>query len=358
MPSKSKSQRAFLIRVVADEDYAKSRKMSQEVARGILEEDEEHIKKDSHWADKLPDRANSSSNEARYFGDAWYNPEYIPLLVEQQVHPSFESFSQALKDTFRFMLGKQASGPTKTTQSAAEYNATKWVAPAHWDAVSTKPDQLRTVKSGTGDVSGFINSLHVKGSIGQPFWPSLIRKVDEYTTTLRKTQKSIVDYCNKCKAIYKKCESMQPQAALEYATAEMKKLGLNGPVKPAFPMADFNITVGPRGGTEWHRISGTPNTFVVPYPTQEQFDKIKAQATKLWIDNGEDEWWTLDDADELKWWDHHFPDQSQYWGPLLDLFPYAGEIRGVDTEALSWSHDTVTQTLMRLLMAISDPKAQ
>lgn len=353
MPSKSKSQRAFLIKVVADEDFAKSRKMSQDVARGILDEDDEHIAKDKHWADKLPDRANSSSNESRFYGDAWYNPEFVPMLVEQQVHPSFESFAETLKNSFRFLLGK-----SRTEAKAAAKPTTQWVAPAHWAAVSNKPDELRVVKSGTVDISGLVNALYLKGNDRQLFWPQLIRKAEEYFSSIRKIEKDVTGYCTKCKAIYKKCETMQPADARAYAEAEMRKIGIKAPTKPGLPMSDFEVVVGPRGGTEWRKVLGSPSQTIVPAPTQEQFDKLKAITTKIWTDLGEGEYWTLDDTDEIKWWDHHFPNQSGDWGPMIDLFPYAGEIRGYDTEAISWSVDNVSSNLMRLLMAVSDPKVQ
>lgn len=349
MPSKSKAQRAFLIKVVADAEFAKSRKMNQDVARGILDEDEEHIAKDKHWADHLPDRAGGHSMESRV-GDVWYNPEYIPLLVDQQVHPSFESFSQTLKDSIKFLFSTRQ-------KKAAPSPSSKWEPPAYWDAVSSKPEHLRTVKTGTGDFSVFVNALLLKGNDRERFWPQLIRKVEDYTKTLRKVQTDVVSYTNKCKAIYKKCETMQPKEARAYAEAEMRKIGLKAPTKPDLPMADFEVFTGPRGGTDWHRISVPPQQVVANYPTQEQFDKLKDLTSKLWMDGGEGDYWTLDDTDELKWWDHHFPGQSEDWGPMLNLFPYAGEIHGYDWAAVDWSHTTVTETLMRLLMAVSEPKA-
>jgi len=352
MPSKSKAQRAFLIKVVADEDFAKSRKMSQDVARGILDEDDEHIAKDKHWADKLPDRAGES-HESRTLGDVWYNPEFVPLLVEQQVHPSFESFSETLKNSFRFLLGSAR----KEAQAKANPQA-KWVAPAHWDAVSGMPEHQRVVKTGTGDISSYISALYLKGNDRQRFWAQLIRKVEEYTRDIRKIEKDVEGYCKKCKAIYKKCETMKPAEARAYAEAEMRKIGLTAPTKPGLPMADFEIIVGPREGTEWRRIITPPQQVVVPYPTQEEFNKLKVLTATLWTDVGEAEYWTLDDTDEIKWWDHHFPNDSHDWGPMINLFPFAGEIKGYDTEAVSWSLNQVTDNLMRLLMAVSDLKTQ
>lgn len=350
MPSKSKAQRAFLIKVVADEEFAKSRKMSQDVARGILDEDEEHIAKDKHWADHLPDRAGGHSMESRA-GDNWYNPEYIDLLVEQQVHPSFESFRETLHNAGRFLLGK---GPVKSTSAAKPADVYDY---SHYDVLSKKPEAARDVRTGTADFSSYAARLAMKTN-PNPFWPGLIKSVEQYVTEIKKVEKDVTAYCAKAKAIYKKCETMQPPAARTYADTEMRKLGLDGPGKPAFSLCDFEVTVGPHGGVSHRKLPGVAQRVMCEYPTKAQYDKLCDLLSKLWLDSGEFDYWTLDDTDEIKWWDHHFPGQSESWGPMINLFPFAGEVRGVDTGALYWSHDTVCDTLARLLTAVSQPKAK
>ena len=352
MPSKSKAQRAFLIKVVADADFAKSRKMSQDVARGILDEDEEHIAKDKHWADHLPDRAGGHSMESRV-GDVWYNPEYIDLLVEQQVHPSFESMSDKFKSLGAFLLGKKHY----PTQSGAAKPAEVTHSNPHYKTLSVSPEDARVVKTGTGDFSSYASALRMK-TTPTPFWNGLLKMLDQYVDDSIKIEKSVVEYCNKCKAIYKKCETMQPKEARAYAETEMRKIGLKVPAKPNLPFADFEVEVGPHGATRSTQIPGKPQRIICEMPTQTQLDKLKELTRKLFLGyNMGDGYWTLDDTDEIKWWDHHFPGQSEDWGPMIDLFPFAGEVKGYDDEALSKSNSDVSRALMSLIVATSDLKS-
>lgn len=344
MPSKSKAQRAFLIKVVADSDFAKSRKMSQDVARDILDQDEEHIAKDKHWADKLPDRASGHSMESR---DVWYNPEFIELIVDQQVHPSFESLSDKFKGMLNSALGRKPT-PEKPVVEKVNYDM----------LFSHAPESNRKPKEGTADFSAFASQLRMKQVQG-PFWNGLIKALDDYIKLTQKIEKDVFEYCKKCEKIYKKCETLQPQEARAYAEAEMRNIGLDCPTKPNLPMADFEVTVGGYGATHSTHLAGAPQKVVCEYPTQAQLNKMLDLTKKLFngVDDG-DGYWTLDDTDEIKWWDHHFPGQSSAWGPMINLFPFAGDVRGYDSTAMNKSTHTVTTGMIRLLEAISVPKAE
>jgi hypothetical protein len=347
MASKSKAQRAFLIKVVADSEFAKSRKMSQDVARDILEQDEEHIAKDKHWADKLPDRAGGHSMESR---DVWYNPEFIELIVDQQVHPSFESLS----DKFRAMLDsalnrKGASQPAKPAEESVNYKVVS----------SSAPESSRKPKEGTADFSAYAARLRLTKPIQGPFWNGLIRNLEEYIQKTFKIENDVFAYCKKCEKVYKKCETLKPQEARAYAEAEMRHIGFKGPEKPELPMANFEVTVGSHGANHTTHQMGQPQKVLCEYPTQAQLDKLISLSNKLF--NGSDAadgYWTLDDTDEIKWWDHHFPGQSSAWGPMIDLFPFAGEVRGYDSEAMQKSSHTVLVGMIHLIEAISVPKSQ
>jgi hypothetical protein len=347
MASKSKAQRAFLIKVVADSEFAKSRKMSQDVARDILDQDEEHIAKDKHWADKLPDRAGGHSMESL---DVWYNPEYIELIVDQQVHPSFESLSDKFRSMLDTALGRSSA------QKAARDPATE---SPNWKLLSDSPESGRKPKEGTADFSAYAAKLKISKPIQGPFWNGLIKALDEYIQKSFKIEKDVVDYCNKCKKIYLKCETLKPQEARAYAEAQMRNIGLNAPTHPGLPLADYEVSVGVRGATTSVHLQGAPQKVVCEYPTQAQLDKLMALSKKLFMGiNSGDGYWTLDDTDEIKWWDHHFPGQSSAWGPMIDLFPFAGEVRGYDSTAAQRSEHTVTTGMITLLEAISVPKAQ
>lgn len=344
MPSKSKAQRAFLIKVVADEEFAKSRKMSQDVARGILDEDEEHIAKDKHWADKLPDRASGASMESR--GENWWDREYIDLIVEQQVHPSFESLSDKFKAMFDKMRGKKtAPAGSSPVQETVNYDI--------FDASKHK----LVAKTGTADFTAVVSLLRMK-SAPQPFWNSVIKQVDDYTRQFTKYIKDVFDYCAKCEKIYKKCETMQPAAALAYATAEMKKLGLSAPAKPQFTLADFEYTVGQYGDTHGVLSPITPVRIMVEYPTDAQVRKLQELGSKLLeFDLFDFYGWCLDDTDEAKWWNHHFPMDDNDWGPMLNLFPCAGNINGYDSQIADVSQETVLKGLVKTIGMVAAPQS-
>jgi hypothetical protein len=349
MASKSKAQRAFLIKVVADSEFAKSRKMSQDVARDILEQDEEHIAKDKHWADKLPDRAGGHSMESR---DVWYNPEFIELIVDQQVHPSFESLTDKFKSMFNAALGRKPTGPSGSSKTEDKPN---------YDMLfSHSPESSRKPKEGTADFSALATKLRMKPVSG-PFWNGLIKNLDDYIRTTFKMQKDVVEYCKKCEKVYKKCETLQPMEARAYAEAQMRNINNSSPKKPELPLADFELTTGPHGGMSHVMQMGSPQHVVCEYPTQAQLDKLISLTGKLFmgVDEGMDDgYWTLDDTDEIKWWDHHFPGQSSAWGPMLNLFPFAGEVRGYDSTAMERSAHAVTVAMIHLIEATSVLKSE
>ena len=342
MASKSKAQRAFLIKVVADSDFAKSRKMSQDVARGILDEDEEHIAKDKHWADKLPDRAGGHSMESR---DVWYNPEYIPLLVEQQVHPSFESISDKFKAMLNAALGRKQPTPTTPAVKKIDYD------------LLYPGKEPRTVKTGTSDFTALAASLRMKQT-PTPFWPALIRQLDEYVKSSAKYIAAVNKYTKDCERIYKRCESLKPAEAKAYADAEMRKIGARAPEKPVFPLADFTYNDGKYGETHGHPVMIQLRGHVMgEYPTQQQLTQLMTLARELFErDDPYENYWTLDDTDEVKWWDHHFPGESEQWGPMLNHFPFAGSVKGFDASALSRSYDVVIGGVISIVEAVSDPK--
>lgn len=344
MASKSKAQRAFLIKVVADSDFAKSRKMSQDVARGILDEDEEHIAKDRHWADKLPDRAGGHSMESR---DVWYNPEFIPLIVEQQVHPSFESLSDKFKSFYSSIVGG------KSAQSKAAAPTAKKI---DYDLLYPGKEP-REVKSGTGNFSALAAMLRMKQA-PTPFWPNLIKQVDQYVKSSAKYIAAVNKYTTDAERVYKRCETMKPAEAKVYADAEMRKTGTRAPEKPEFPLADFTYNDGKYGETHGHPVMVQLRGPVVgDYPTQQQLMQLMALGRELFErDDPYEHYWTLDDTDEAKWWDHHFPGESEQWGPMLDNFPVAGSVRGFDASALSRSYDVVIGGIVSIIEAVSDPK--
>lgn len=350
MASKSKAQRAFLIKVVADSEFAKSRKMSQDVARDILEQDEEHIAKDKHWADKLPDRAGGHSMESR---DVWYNPEFIELIVDQQVHPSFESLSDKFRAMLDTALGRKGKSPASSDNKPA-YDK------VNYDVImSNAPESSRKPKEGTADFSAFTAKLRIAKPIQGPFWNGLIRNLEDYIQKTFKIEKDVIAYCKKCEKIYKKCETLKPQEARAYAEAEMRNIGFHGPEKPELPLANFEVSVGTHGANNTTHLMGQPQKVVCEYPTQAQLDKLISLTNKLFmgVDMG-DGYWTLDDTDEIKWWDHHFPGQSSAWGPMIDLFPFAGEVRGYDSDAMSRSQHMVTSAMIHLITEVSVPKSQ
>lgn len=344
MASKSKAQRAFLIKVVADSDFAKSRKMSQDVARDILNEDEEHIAKDKHWADKLPDRAGSHSMECR---NTWWDPEMIPLLVEQQVHPSFESLSDKFRAMLDTALGKKRPNTTVASVQPPRID---------YDLLYAKSD--RVVKTGTDNFSALAAQLRMKQT-PTPFWPNLIRQLDEYAKMYEKYLTAVVKYTKDCERIYKRCESMKPEQAAGYAWSEMKKLGPRAPAKPNFPLGDFEYTDNKYGETHGHAVAIQLRGMVVcEYPTQAQLNQLQAIGARLLeADDPYDDYWTLDDTDELKWWDHHFPGQENYWGPMLNHFPIAGSVPGFDAGALEKSGRTVTDGIVAIVERVTTPKA-
>lgn len=349
MPSKSKSQRAFLIRVVADKDYAKERKMSQDVARGILDEDDEQIAKDKHWADKLPDRAHSSSNES-LAGDAWWNLEYRDLIVNQDIHRERLSLEGRVAEYVDAIKGKvygffRASSVLQGVPAKEEMSGTEII-----DIIYATD---RKVGSGMVELTSIAARLRMK-SAPAPYWNGFIRQLTDYKTSLEAYLIKVEKYCKAAKAIYDRCERMQPAAAMAYATAEMKRIGLDAPGKPPFPMADFTIAVGPRGGTTTTPVLTTSFPVVVEHPTQAQLNQIIKLSEAIYnlLDDHDDQW-TLDDTDEVKWWDHHFPNDDAHWGPMLSLFPCAGDIRGYDQETVRRSSELVVRTVAKIITMIS-----
>lgn len=344
MASKSKAQRAFLIKVVADSDFAKSRKMSQDVARDILNDDEEHIAKDKHWADKLPDRAGGHSMESR---DRWWDPETIELITDQTVHPSFESLSDKFRAMLDTALGKKPKpGVAPTQPSQIDYD------------LLYPGKEPRVVKTGTSDFTALAANLRMKQT-PTPFWPSLIRQLDEYCKMYDKYLTAVVKYTKDCERIYKRCETMKPEDAAGYAWAEMKKIGPRAPEKPNFPMADFSYNDDRYGSTHGHPMMIQLRGRVMgEYPTQAQLAQLIQIGAKLFagLDPYED-YWTLDDTDEIKWWDHHFPGQGNYWGPMLNHFPIAGAVPGYDASALAKSQTTVVEGIIAIITSVSEPKA-
>lgn len=344
MASKSKAQRAFLIKVVADSDFAKSRKMSQDVARGILDEDEEHIAKDKHWADKLPDRAGHHSMESR---DVWYNPEFIALIVDQQVHPSFESLTDKFKAFYSSVVGGKSAQPKPTAPAAKKID---------YDLLYLGKEP-RVVKTGTSDFTALAAALRLK-STQSTFWPGLIHQVDLYVKSSAKYIAAVNKYTTDCERIYKRCETMKPAEAKAYADAEMRKVGARAPEKPNFPLADFTYNDNRHGETHGHPFGPALTSRVVcEYPTQSQITQLMALGRELFErDDPYEHYWTLDDTDEVKWWDHHFPGESEQWGPMLNHFPFAGSVKGFDASALSRSYDVVIAGIISIVEAVSVPK--
>jgi len=343
MASKSKAQRAFLIKVVADSDFAKSRKMSQDVARDILNDDEEHIAKDKHWADKLPDRAGHSM-ESR---DHWHNPEFIDLIVDQQVHPSFESLTDKFKAFYSSVVGVKATQPKPTAPVVKKID---------YDLLYPGKEP-RTTKTGSSDFSSLAAALRMKQT-PTPFWPNVIKQVDEYVKSSAKYIAAVNKYTTDCERIYKRCESMKPAEAKAYADTEMRKVGARAPDKPMFPLADFTYNDGKYGETHGHPVMVQLRGPVVgDYPTQQQLMQLMTLGRELFErDDPYEHYWTLDDTDEIKWWDHHFPGESEQWGPMLNHFPFAGSVKGFDASALSRSYDLVISGIISIVEVVSVPK--
>lgn len=327
--------------------------MNQDVARDILKEDEEHIAKDKHWADHLPDRAHESSNESR-IGDVWYNPEYIELLVDQQVHPSFES---AMSEFFKSLgaVGKEMVGAF-IPRSASKSVAKPEVKPP--PPVEVKG---RVVKEGTGDFSAYATDLRMTTT--QPFWTNLIKFTEEFLACANEHVKYADEWCSKCETAYKAAEKMQPPAALKHIQDTMKRIGTecaNKPHSNKLGIMNYLFTVDGHSRETLCLYHNPPHQRVLcAYPTQAQYDKLVALIDKLNDFSCFDfRLWTLDDTDELKWWDHHFPGQSEHWGPMLSLLPYAGETPGFDSTDLNDMVYHCIKVLKRLLVAVSDVKSQ
>jgi hypothetical protein len=280
--------------------------------------------------------------------DRWWDPEFIPMIVDQQVHPSFESLTDKFKEMLNAALGK------KVLQNAG--SKVPGAPVINYDLLYNKSP--RVVKTGTGDFTALAAQLRMKQA-PTPFWANLIRQTADYIKLYEKYLTSVVKYTKECERIYKRCELMKPEEAAGFAWKEMKRLGDRAPDKPNFPMADFEYHDNKHGET-----FGTASMIqlrghvVSEYPTQSQIEQLMALGAKLLeADDPYEDYWTLDDTDEVKWWDHHFPGQSNYWGPMLNHFPIAGAVPGFDAGVLERSARTVIHGIIAIVESVTVAKA-
>jgi len=300
MPSSSIKQYKLMMFAAMNADFAKKKGIDQKVAKEWHEADEKKKKEDPQWFYHLPDKFEKKKKEHT---------------------ESMESLSSF----FGKFFGSGAS--IKGTPQQVELN---YVKKLFKDAHLLDEIVLKEGKIDTPNINHHLLLRH----FNERTWLSdLENGVSQITNYAQQFFKARASYAGEMHTIYKKCETLEPKAALDYAvkaTATAKRK-LDAISPPKFILAidttklehGYRFVVGDLGQSPHYMNALTKGQVKKVLSLLPHLFRVDSDT--FTDDEDDDLLWTLDDTDETKWWSNKYPDDDHVWGEMLNLFPCAGD---------------------------------
>lgn len=303
MPSASKAQYRLMSAAAKNKKFAEARGIDHKVAKEWHAEDKKKREEDPDWYKNLPDTKG-------------------PKEEKEASEPSMEGLFDSLKSMFSASMKPQpGKNVTDTTQALLKE--------LRKDASLLKPEHLR---------DGTIQVASHAGQIGLINWSNnwlsdVERILKVFENWLPKYFMTRTDYSHKVRDIYKKAEAIgDATKAAGYAVPaigkEQAKLIDKISKFPTFPNFAYAPVDTPHG-IQLSRVHVAMAPHYIPALSMGEAKKV-LQLLQLCYEildksfDARDDEWCLDDTDEIKWWQHHSPDNEDYM-KFINLLPYAGE---------------------------------
>ena len=324
MPSKSKAQYKLMQIAAYNADFAKKRGLDQAIAREFHAEDKKKEKEDPEWFKNLPEKADT--DKAPDKRDKTYRKKGKKGKGRKKA--KVESSTEAKgseKAGFLYFLSTLFSNSEDQDANEGDFDA--------FDRLAKNPDMLGDSELRTGPVSvSGINNLLLLKSFGTNWLSGVENTVHEINAFAEKFIKARGAYDMALKKIYEQCEKLQPAEALKYAREKVKieKDKLDKITPPSFTASVLTAVKQSPHGYKFEAKNPGASPSTIQALTVGEVKKClslisQAFEVDVWSYDEDQDYWTLDDTDEAKWWNHHFPDDDHIWGPMLGLFPVAGD---------------------------------
>lgn len=335
MPSKSKAQYRMMQIASYNKDFADKRKIKQSAAVEWHEADKKKRAEDPEWFRNLPDHTDDEAKDKELQQKIKESKERVKQKKEgkdtKDIHKEKgEESHEGLSD----MISKLFSSnkPEAAIKQEESFSPFKLLQDPDYPPADK-------VKGGTIEIKGLSRELWLK--TWNDNWLSAVEKaVGELHSAMEKYLAERNQKSQTLKAIYTKCETLSPKEALAYAKPQTDKIyaQLDKYKFPVFSALAISIVPKTEHGFKVERGNPATGGFAVPALTAAGIRKVlKLMDTVADViyayDASEYDEWCLDDTDEHKWWAHHHPDDEDYWVPLLNLFPYAGETAPYDVDS-------------------------
>lgn len=312
MPSNSKSQARFMRMAAHDAEFAKSRNISQQVAKEWYDEDKKKRKEDPEWWEKLPDRAEKKDDKGN-------DPE-----------ESFEGFGDVLKRILGF--------PTPEEKAAAE----KMISELKHDSSKITEEMLKKKTIILGNSATLMHLWH---------WPNhrWLSSVEEnfgaFGRWLINYLKLRANMTQALEKIYEEAKRLpSPKEAYRHAKPLAEGVYADYALKidhSAVKFTNLTLVCGKIGTLPHSKVLerrkplyGGMDSYIqaLTLPEAKKCCELMLKLSGLLdqcFDIGDREWY-LDDTDDYRWWISRFPDDDEDIAHLLNLFPVAGEFHGME----------------------------
>jgi hypothetical protein len=330
MPSKSKAQYKLMQIASYNKDFAENRGIDMDAAKEWHAEDKKKEKEDPAWFNKLPEKAESETakkkkkkkRKKRTAALSTESRKIYDLLGWGQATPSMEGgLISKLVGIF-----KSVEDQDKDPEELGKLSR---------DPKLFTGDDLKAGKINIGKAASHLCMPNFSGS----WLNDLEAGVKEVNDYFQKFTKARGAYSVALERIYNKCKTMEPKAALEYAkgAVEAEKTKLDKVAPPVFKHTNLTSNLAGEHGYKFEKKGEGVGPSEIDALTEPELRKAIALLDQLfeidvWSFDADEDYWTLDDTDDYRWWDHNHPDDEAVWGKLLNLFPAAGEYFEYDYE--------------------------